>query len=467
MNRENKRIILILIALCICFTGLIGYMSYFQVFRAEKIKANSYNKRLWINEERILRGSIMDRNGNVLVYSEERDGAIQRFYKYGNLYSHIIGYSHREYGKSGLELIYNNALLNINENSAIDEIINIVAPTTVGNNIELTIDHGTQERARNLLQGRKGAIVAMNPKTGEIYAMVSMPDFNVNRLRDDWGTISEDVNSPLLNRATQGLYTPGSVFKVITAAAVLNTPGVETNYNCEGSTTIDGYSFSDYQNTAHGNLDLNQALIKSCNTYFTTKAVVVGEDKLRKTAEGFMFNSNIPFDLPVKNSTYPKGNLETTELAASGIGQGKVLTTPLNMVLTASAIANNGEIVKPILVKNVVSTNGKIIKSNRTETLSVAVDSLKASAIKEMMIGVVQTGTGSNASIRNVQVAGKTGTAENPSGKSHAWFIGFAPANDPKIAISVVLEEEGSTGGRSAAPIARDLIIYGLNNIKF
>lgn len=467
MNTENRRIIFILTALCICFAVLIGYMSYFQVFKSENIKANSYNKRLWINEESILRGSIMDRNGNILAYSEEKDGTMQRFYKYGNLYSHIIGYSYREYGKSGLELAYNNQLLNINENSAIDEIINIVAPRTIGNNLELTIDHGIQERARNLLKGKRGSVVAMNPKTGEIYAMVSLPDFNVNTLREDWGTISEDNNSPLLNRATQGLYTPGSVFKVITTAAIMNTSNIDIEYECSGSTTINGYNFRDYQNKAHGNLSLSEALIESCNTYFTEKSIDVGENILRNTAENFMFNTNIPFDLAVKNSSYPKGNLGKTDLAASAIGQGKVLTTPLNMAMVASSIANSGEMVRPILVKNVVSTNGKIIKANRTETLSVAVDSLQANSIKEMMVGVVQKGTGTNASIKNVQVAGKTGTAENPSGKSHAWFIGFAPVNDPKIAIAVILEEEGSTGGTSAAPIARDLIIYGLNNLKF
>jgi peptidoglycan glycosyltransferase len=467
MNSEHRRIVLVLIALCIVFTGLIGYMSYFQAFKAEAIKMNSYNKRLWINEENILRGSILDRNGKILVYSEKHDETMRRYYKYGSLYSHIIGYSYREYGKAGLELSFNNYLLNINDNSALDELINIVAPRTIGNNLELTIDHGTQERARNLLKGRKGSVVAMNPKTGEVYAMVSLPDFDVSTLRDDWGIISEDPNSPLLNRATQGLYTPGSVFKVITTAAILNTPGINQEYLCKGTTTIDGYPFKDYQNKAHGELNLKNALAYSCNTYFTEKALAVGENKLRETAEGFMFNNNIPFDLPVKSSSYPKGNIGDTDLAASGIGQGKVLTTPLNMAMVASAIANNGEVVKPILVNQVVSSTGKLVKSFNTETLSQGIDSMKAAEIKEMMIEVVKKGTGKNSSIKNVQVAGKTGTAENPSGKSHAWFIGFAPAEDPKIAIAVVLEEDGSTGGSSAAPIARDLIIYGLNNIKF
>lgn len=176
MKSEIKRIILVLIAICLFLTGLIGYMSYFQVFKAETVKMNSYNKRLWINEENILRGSIMDRKGTILAYSEKQDDQMRRYYKYGRLYSHIIGYSYREYGKSGLELMYNNQLLNINENSAIDELINIVAPNTLGNNLILTIDHGTQEKARSLINGKKGAIVAMNPSSGEIYAMVSLPD---------------------------------------------------------------------------------------------------------------------------------------------------------------------------------------------------------------------------------------------------------------------------------------------------
>ncbi len=467
MKSEIRRIISVLIVIGISFIGLIGYMSYFQVFEAESVRMNSYNKRLWINEENILRGSIIDRNGNVLAYSEKQDDQMRRIYKYGSLYSHIIGYSYREYGKAGLELVYNNQLLNINENSAIDEIINIVAPNTIGNNLELTIDHGTQEKARALLKGKKGALVAMNPANGEIYAMVSVPDFNVKNLKDDWGTISEDTNSPLLNRATQGLYAPGSSFKVISSAAILNSLDLEKSYTCTGTATIDGYEFKDYQDGGHGDLDLSQALIESCNTYFTTKSIDVGDDLLRSTAEAFMFNKSIPFDMPVKTSSYPTDKLGDTSLAASAIGQGKVLTTPLNMAMVASGVANNGNIVKPILVKQILSPNGKVIKLSRPEIISQAVDSLKANEIKEMMIGVVREGTGRKASIKNVQVAGKTGTAENASGKSHAWFIGFAPASDPKIAIAVVLEEEGSTGGTSAAPIARDLIIYGLNNIDF
>ncbi|WP_235601318.1 hypothetical protein [Tissierella sp. P1] len=162
MNKENKRVIFVLVGFCLMFISLIVYISYFQVFRAEAIKNNSYNKRLWINEESILRGSILDRNGRTLAYSEKKGDVYNRYYLYERLYSHIIGYSYREYGKAGLELQYNNTLLNINENAAINEIKNIVAPTTEGNSIKLTIDHDLQTKARALLKGKKGSIVAMN-----------------------------------------------------------------------------------------------------------------------------------------------------------------------------------------------------------------------------------------------------------------------------------------------------------------
>ncbi|HAE92821.1 MAG TPA: penicillin-binding protein A, partial [Tissierella sp.] len=275
------------------------------MFEAEAIKNNSYNKRLWINEESILRGSIYDRNGKTLAYSEKIDDTYKRYYIYGRLYSHIIGYSYREYGKSGLELQYNNTLLNINENAAINEIKNIVAPTTEGNSIKLTIDHELQAKARTLLKGKKGSIVAMNPSTGEIYAMVSLPDFDVANLKADWKAITESPDSPLINRATQGLYPPGSTFKLITTIAVLNTANLEEYYNCTGSTNINGYVFKDYQGKAHGNIDLRQALIKSCNTYFTTKSIEIGKDRIGNTAERFMINNNIPFDLPIKSSQFP------------------------------------------------------------------------------------------------------------------------------------------------------------------
>lgn len=467
MGKEAKRIVFVLIGFCLLFISLIVYISYFQVFKAEKIKNNSYNKRLWINEETTLRGSIVDRNGKVLVYSEKEGETYKRHYNYGRLYSHVIGYSYREYGKTGLELRYNNTLLDISENDAINEIKNIVYSNKEGNDIKLTVDHGLQSKARELLKGKKGSVVAMNPVTGEVYAMVSMPDFDSSKLKEEWKNISEDPSSPLLNRATQGVYPPGSIFKIITAIGLMDTNEEDESYNCLGSTTINGYNIKDYNESGHGEIDLEKAIIYSCNTYFADKSILIGKNKMGTVAENFLINKNIDFDLPVNMSKFPfKENLGQTDIAASAIGQGKVTVTPLNMVLMAAGIANNGEIVRPTLVKEIIFNNGKIRDNRNIEVLSQGTDSIKAEKMKEIMIRVVEEGTGKNARIKNVKVAGKTGTAQNETDKDHAWFVGFAPADNPKVAVAVILEEEGSTGGRVAAPIGRDIMKYVINNIK-
>lgn len=467
MTKESKRIILVLVAMCIMFISLIIYISYFQIFKAEKIKYNSYNKRLWIDEEKTLRGSILDRNGKVLVYSEKDEEKQTRHYNYGRLYSHVIGYSYREYGKTGLELKYNNALLDIIENQAINEFKNMVSDKSVGNNLELTLDHGLQEMARNLLQGKKGSVIAMNPSSGHIYAMVSAPDYDADNLRNDWKDISENLESPLLNRATQGLYQPGSIFKLIPAIALMEDESIDKSYNCVGKTVIDGYTIRDYNEKGHGEIGLSEALALSCNTYFAEKSILIGKDKLGAVAERFKINKEIDFDLALKTSKFPyRDNIGKTEIAASAIGQGKVEVTPLNMLLIGSAIANKGQMAKPIIVRSILTSDGKIKRSNESQILDSPVDSITANRLKDYMVDVVKKGTGKSAAISGIDVAGKTGTAENSSGKSHAWFIGFAPADDPQVAVIVLLEEEGATGGKAAAPIARDIMKYTIDNIK-
>lgn len=468
MNKEKKRTVLILSLFSSVFVIVIIYLSYFQLFKAEDLRTHSYNKRLWINEENVLRGSIVDRNDNVLAYSEKNDDSNKRYYKYGRLYSHVIGYSYREYGKDGLELKYNNDLLAISDNTAFNEIKNLVLPNSVGHNLRLTIDHRLQERAHELLKKKKGSIVAMNPRTGEIYAMVSMPDFDTSNLQEDWKSILDNPEDPMFNRSTKGLYPPGSIFKVITTAAALEEGNMDLEYICKGSTTIDGYTINDYNKQVHGRIDLKQAFSKSCNTYFADKSLIIGKDSLGKIADNFMLNTNIPFDLSVKESKFDyKGDLGKTKIASSAYGQGDVLVTPLNMALMVSAIANEGKMVKPLLVKDVFDKNNSIVKNYRTEVLSESVSPHIAESIKEMMRETVKTGTGRNAGLKNVQVSGKTGTAQNASDNSHGWFVGFAPYDNPQIAVAIIVEEGGATGGEIAAPIARDIISYAINNINF
>lgn len=467
MNLEKKRILILLVSLCAGFALLIGYLSYFQIFRAEAVRQNSYNKRLWINEDKILRGSVTDRDGNLLAYSEASDGIARRIYKYDRLYSHVIGYSLKEYGKSGLERSYNSYLVGANEKTAVNELINLINPTGVGNNLKLTIDHSLQAKARELLSGKKGSIVAMDPKTGEILAMVSLPDFNVNTLIQEWSTVSEDTNSPLFNRATQGLYPPGSVFKIATAIGILRASNQDDLYNCTGTVVIDGKEFSDFDKKGHGELSLGEAFAKSCNTYFATRALEIGHSELLKIAVELGFNEKLDIGLESSSPVFPMDSKGDTDLAASGIGQGRILATPLTMLTIISGIANDGSMMEPYIVSEVTSPEGKLIKSHEKTLIREIGDIMEITKLKDMLREVVKTGTGRNASIKNVAVAGKTGTAENPSGMNHAWFAGFAPFEDPRIAVVVILEEEGSSGGRSAAPIARDIMIHALNNVNF
>jgi len=467
MNREVKRIITLFISLCAGFIILIGYLSYFQVFKAEAIRENTYNKRLWIDEEQVLRGSIIDRNDEILVYSQQENDQAERVYKYDFLYSHIIGYSTREYGKSGLEKNFNSYLINANANTAINEVINLINPVGVGNNLQLTIDNNLQRKTRELLNNKKGAIIMMDPKTGEILSMISLPDFNVNNLVENWSNISEDSNSPLLNRGTQGLYAPGSTFKMVTALTSLLSNEEDNIYNCEGSLDVDGYIFKDFDTKGHGEIQLKEAFSESCNTYFANLTLDLGFNKLREMSEVLSFNKRISFDLDTNTSSFPEREVGETDLAASGIGQGRIGATPLNMLLITSAIANDGIMKQPFIVQKVISPQGNDVEVFGGENLVDISSSADINFMQEMMLQVVESGTGSNARIRNVKVAGKTGTAENASGKNHAWFVGYAPYDDPKVSVVVLLEEEGSSGGSSAAPIARDLIIYALNNIKF
>lgn len=466
MNKEPKRILIVLTSLILMFLSLIVYLTGFQIFKAEKIKNNPYNKRTWIKEEEILRGEILDRNGDVLAYSEKVNGLSKRVYNYGDLYSHVIGYSNREYGKSGLELQYDNILLDDKVLSGIEEIKDALKDEKKGNNLKSTLDHGMQLKSKELLGNKKGAIIAMNPKTGEIYSMISSPGFNSNNLKENWKDINNNPNSPLLNRVTQGAYSPGSAFKILTAASILEN-NIDQEFNCEGKIVIDGYTFKDYNQRGHGQIDLKTAITKSCNTYFAKKSVELGKNKMGQTAEDFLMNKEIEFDLGVRVSNFPyKDKMGQTDLAASGMGQGKIQITPLNMALITSGIVNEGEINRPVLVKEILNTKMEPIEIIKTKLLNRAMSSKNANILKDMMKNVVIEGTGTNANISGYEVGGKTGTAENASGRNHAWWTGFVSSDNKDIVVTVVLEEDGGTGGSSAAPLAREIMKYGIENIK-
>lgn len=466
MINENKKIVNILIAICLLFFALACYLTYFEVFVSPKYITSSYNRRQQLAEDKVLRGSIFDRNGIVLAKSEVKGNTQERIYPYGNLYSQVIGYNSRVYGRSLLELTYNNYLLGMDEYSKVLSAFSIPGKEVKsGGDLYTTLDHNIQMLGEKLLEGKRGAIVAMNPKTGEVIALISKPDFNPNEknLENNWQDMVESSDSPFLPRATRGLYAPGSTYKVTTSALAVENGLDNLKFNDKGTVMIDGRQVSNYNGEAYGDIGLPEALAVSSNVVYSQLGVKLGENLLKDMAERLGMNKDIPFDIPVSKSIFPYRQMGETDMAAVGIGQGKLMVSPLHMAMITSSIANKGVMMKPLLVNRVSASNGYSIKVNKPSELYRVMEADTADKVGQMMQQVVKEGTGKKAAIKGINVAGKTGTAENElsasqKNKEHAWFIGFAPAEDPVIAVAVVLEYAGYSGGDVAAPIARKII---------
>ncbi|MCX8128720.1 MAG: penicillin-binding transpeptidase domain-containing protein [Clostridia bacterium] len=464
---ENKRIVHVLIAICFLFFSLVAYLTYFELFTKGRIVTNSYNRRQWEREDNVLRGSIFDRNGVVLAKSVRVKNKQERVYPYGDLYAHSIGYNTRVYGRTLVESAYNEYLLDISRLSSVFGMKSRLSDSEkYGNNIYLSLHHKLQLYAKKMMSGRNGAVVAMNPKTGEVLAMVSNPSFDpdTKKLSEKWQELVESQISPFLPRATMGLYTAGSTFKLIISAAALENGLESRTYDDKGSITIDGKKFSNSGGKAYGRINMEKALAVSSNVVFSQLGVELGERKLRDITKRFGIRQDIPFDIPVNESRFSYDNMGKADMAAVGIGQGKVLVTPLHMAMITACIANNGVMMKPMLVTRIESHQAKEVKSIRPAVFADRVISREnAYKVRQMMREVVLNGTGKSAAIKGINVAGKTGTAENEltgkqDNKEHTWFVGFAPAEDPQIAVAVILEYSGGTGGRTAAPIAREVM---------
>ncbi|ADD03011.1 Peptidoglycan glycosyltransferase [Thermoanaerobacter italicus Ab9] len=449
------------------FFSLIAYLTYFQIYERDKLITSSYsiyNKRLIEEEKKILRGSILDRNGIVLAKSVEVDGVQKREYLDGPAFAHVIGYSRRIYqqGNTGIEKAYDRELLGMVGNDPMTILRKLIlARKKVGDNVYLTIDKALQDLAYKEMEGKKGAVVALNPKTGEILAMVSTPSYDPNTLGENWEEIMTSSEHVVLNRATQGLYPPGSTFKIITTAAALTyKPELyDKTFNCKGYIIVDGDRINDFGGIAHGIEDFKQAFYRSCNSFFIQLGLDLGSENLQTMAYAFGLNKGVPLEIDTVKNQFPPLE-KRTSLAETSIGQGEMLVTPLSMALVASAVANDGVMMKPHLMKYVVdSISGAVIEKSTPSQYLNPISKKVAYTIKQLMIGAVndKEGTGKAAQISGVTVAGKTGTAENPHGAPHAWFVGFAPAENPQIVVSVIVEN-GGQGGKVAAPIARDII---------
>lgn len=486
MKNVSNSVKQVMVVFLFCFVALISYIAYFQVFLADNLANEQGNKRLWAIRNEVLRGTIYDRNKNPLTTSARANALTQkRSYVNGDLYVHALGYVDPVYGITGLENSYDkelrtynkltNNFMNLTKDFSVDKLKNMFESRKededkVGNGLITTLDPTLQKIAYDALGDRKGAVVALNPKTGEVLAVVSKPTYNPNELDKSMKAANEGSaeDSPLINRATFGLYPPGSTFKTVTLSSALeNISGVK-NRTFEDTGKIifnEKQSLSNDNGEVNGTIDLKEAFRLSSNFVFGTLAMELGNDKLKATAEKYGFNSNIESDgIAIAQSKFPKiPKTEIGNIAQSGIGQSSILATPMQMALVASTIANDGKMMEPRLVNQVVDKDGNVVRTIEPKVNKQVISSSDAATIKDYMKNLVDSRVDSSWSFfQGTNAAGKTGTADynlqnGESAKPHSWFIGIAPANDPKIAVAVIVEN-GGYGASAAAPIAGKLI---------
>lgn len=436
------------------------YIVYLSAWEARELAGHPLNQRNAATVADIRRGSILTADGKVLAVSEA-DG--RRSYPLGEEAAAVTGYNSERLGGAGLEAHRNQELLGLTADMAQLGPLTQLLQSGQGNDLVTTIDSRAQMTAYEALSetGHKGAVVVLDARTGAVLAMVSLPACDPNTLEDDWENLQEDKDSPLLNRAVQGLYPPGSTIKPLTAAAALQNNAVDAreSFDCTGHLDLGGgEDIHDYHGEVHGVLNLRQALAESCNVFFGTLGLRLGGAKLGKVFSDFGFDQEIGGEIIMTSSHLPEfKEIGQGDLAQTAIGQASLLVTPMHMALLASAFANQGEIMQPYLVQQIVRPGGSVVEEAEAKSWRKALSPSLAGEINDYLATVVESGTGTAAAVREVKVTGKTGTAENSSGEDHAWFIGTAELPYRTLAFAIIVENGGSGGG-VAAPIARSII---------
>lgn len=485
MTQSLRRVAVVLFVL---FAALFVNLNYLQVIRASELANHDRNSRGLIREYQRQRGAMLVPLGAErleLARSVETEGRLRflRTYPRGPAYAHVTGYYSYIYGRAQLEQTFNpflagNASTNLARN--LGQLLS--GEERRGDDVILTLRPDVQDAAIAALGERRGAVVALEPATGAVLALVSSPTYDPNLLTVHdrtqliayWEATEVDPAKPRLNRVTRERYPPGSTFKVVTAAAALGaglvTPGTEfddAQVFDVPQTTADIRNFGGGLCNGGRPLTLRRAMAVSCNTTFAQLGVQVGSAALIEQAQRFGFNVDWRTHLPLVPSELP-AELDVPATAQSAIGQRDVRATPLQMAVAAAAIGNNGQLMTPRLVQRVEDFAGRLVREFPPEPLRLpaaptgqAVSPATAAALRDLMVAVVAEGSGQRAAIPGIQVAGKTGTAQVGEGRPPTvWFIGFAPAEQPRVAVAVVLEEGGqagdeATGGRIAAPIAQ------------
>jgi peptidoglycan glycosyltransferase len=463
------------VVVVVLFGALVFATSWWTVFGADPLRDNPANRRALLEQARIKRGFIKAADGTVLARSVKRsDGTFTRRYPQGELLSHAVGYSFIRFGQAGLERSRNSALT-----GARDDITSIVdelqGKRQEGDNVFTTLDTRAQRVAIDALGGQKGAVVALDPSSGAVKVMASVPQYDPNRIPDIFSRLNQDPDAPLLNRTTQGQYPPGSTFKVVTATAALDsgkfTP--DSVLNGDSPKTISGASLSNDGGQSFGDISLTTALTNSVNTVWAQVGQSVGQRTMAKYMERFGFYARPPLDYPagqryVSGVFTSKGltpaSSNQVDIGRVAIGQGGLLATPLQMAMVAAAVANGGTLVKPHLTDRIVDPDGRVSEDIGTSKYHRVMSGDTASKLTQMMANVVKEGTGTAAALSGIEVAGKTGTAEVENGATNqVWFIGFAPRQDPKVAVAVTVERSDGFGGTVAAPIAKQVMETLLN----
>ena len=470
MNAHLKRTFYLFVA---GFVGLVMMLVYWQVYSREALANNPENGFQTQRSVSSPRGLILAGDGETVLAKSVKRGTptgpvYDRVYPLGEPFANVVGYWSTRYGATGIEIGNNSDLSSVaGEPETLDDLINrATGGPQPGNNVVLTLDPELQELAYQELSASstgRGAVVALNPKTGEILAMATSPSFDPNQVDENYPELANAPNAPLVDRAAQSLYPPGSVFKVITAAAALEQ-GVspQQTFFDSGVYELPGYTVRNFEGKDYGEVTFTRALAYSINVVFAKIAVdILGADALQQMAENFEFGSTYDdFPLPVATSTVnslPPNQWTTGTLAQTSFGQGEVQTNAFQMALVTAAIANDGSMVEPRLVREVRSPDGIILDKPTASIRTRSIPPDTAGTLNEMMQQVIIQGGLTEAEIEGVKVAGKTGTAESGNGEAHSWWITFAPADDPKIAMCVMVEN-GGRADEGALPVAARLM---------
>lgn len=467
-RKNNKSIIVSTLIFVITFIAMAGYLIYFNLTQAESIINNSYNKRQGVLSRRTIRGSILsDDKTKLAVTNVDGDGNETRYYPYSGLFSHTIGYLNN--GGYGLESLYGYYMLHSNQNF-FEQIGNDLSGNrNTGDNVVTTLNVGLQKACYDALGSNRGAVIVMEPSTGKILAMVSKPDFDPNTLAANWSQITgEGSDSVLVNRATQGLYPPGSTFKLITMLEYLrehkNDYG-QYHYICDGTYELGNNTINCVRTTAHGDVDLFSSLAVSCNCSFINIGLSLDLDRYKKTAEKMLFNKELPTNLEYNKSRFVlNGESSEWDIAQTSFGQGKTVITPFHLALITCTIANNGTLMEPYLVSSVESTNGMTVKKFKEEKYDTLIMEKEASLLKKGMEQVVKDSFSWLFGGVEYTLAAKSGSAQyGTEGYEHSLYASFSPADNPEIAVVAVVEG-GPQRNTTAAEVTKQIYDYYYSN---